>query len=216
MKFMEFKYKDLYVKVHAPLIVTREVIENGRKQREELIYANVIDIDSRVQAIIAQFHFGRKSSDVSFYISHAPYIGEKNFDKTTFVVRPTGKYKHLTQRENDTFVTGIIVNEKVLERQKDGFVIFAWDGNIQEKLFWAMDRYYETPLLEEWTDYLFNQLVKDNRFVPLTVRDFSGDYPDLVVYDLLVGEDILDDYISYGLKSGAIVLIEDEIEKEAI
>jgi len=216
MKFMEFKYKDLYIKVHTPLIVTREVIENNKKQREELIYANVVDIDSRVQAMIAQFHFGRKSSDVSFYLSHAPHIGEKNYDKSSFVVKPIGKYKHLSQRENDTFVTGIIVSEKVLERQKDGFVIFAWDGNIEEKLFWAMDRFYETPLLEEWTRYLFNQLVKDNRFVPLSVHDFSGDYPDLVVYDLLVDEDILDDYISFGLKTGAIVLIEDAHVKEAI
>lgn len=216
MKFMEFKHKDIYVRVHTPLIVTREVIEKEKKQREELVYANVIDIDSRVQAVFAQFHHARKSSDVSFFIRHAPRIGEKDYDKSSYSVKPIGKYKHLSQREDETFVTGIIASEKVLERQKDGFVIFAWDGLIQEKFFWAIDRYYETPVLEEWTPYLFDQLVKDNRFVPLTVHDFTGDYPDLVAYDLLVGEDVLDEYISHGLRTGAIVLTEDEHIKEAI
>jgi hypothetical protein len=216
MKFMEFKHKDIYVKVHTPLIVTREVIEKEKKQREELVYANVIDIDSRVQAVFAQFHHARRASDVSFGLRHAPRVGEKIYDKSTFFVKPAGKYKHLSQREDETFVTGLVVSEKVLERQKDGFVIFAWDGNIQEKLFWAIDRYYETPLLEEWTPYLLDQLIKDKWFVPLTVHDFTGDYSKLVVYDLLVGEDVLDEYISYGLRTGALVLTEDDHLKEVI
>jgi hypothetical protein len=216
MKFMEFKHKDIYVKVHTPFIVTREIIEKEKKLREELVYANIIDIDSRVQAVFAQFHHARKSSDVSFELRYAPRIGEKDYDRSVFYVKPEGKYKHLSQREDETFVTGIVVSEKVLERQKEGFIIFAWDGKIMEKFFWAIDRYYETPLLEEWTSYLFNQLIKDKYFVPLTVHDFTGDYPDVVVYDLLVGEDILDGYISYGLSSGAIVLTEDENDKEAI
>jgi hypothetical protein len=216
MKFLEFKHKDIYVKVHTSLIVTREVVEKEKKQREELVYANIIDIDSRVQAVFAQFHHARKASDVSFSLRYAPRIGEKDYDKTSFYVKPVGKYKHLSQREDETFVTGIVISEKVLSRQKDGLIIFAWDGNIQEKLFWAIDRYYETPLLEEWTTYLFNQLVKDNHFVPLTVHDFTNDYSNVVVYDLLVGEDVLDDYISYGLRTGAIVLTEDDHVKEAI
>ncbi|MFE5321537.1 hypothetical protein ACFQ88_22780 [Paenibacillus sp. NPDC056579] len=216
MKFMEFKHKDIYVRVHTSLIVTRVVMEKGKRLREELVYANIIDIDSRVQAVFAQFHHARKSSDVSFYLSYAPKIGEKNYDKTSFSVKPAGKYKHHSQREDETFVTGIIASEKVLERQNDGYVIVAWDGRIEEKLFWAIDRYYETPLLEEWTPYLFDQLVKDNRFVPLTVHDFSGDYPQLAAYELLVGEDVLDEMISYGLRTGAIVLTEEDPVKEAM
>ncbi|MFX3637353.1 MAG: hypothetical protein ACE3L7_01760 [Candidatus Pristimantibacillus sp.] len=216
MKLMEFNHKDIMVKVHSPLIVTREVIEKDRLQREELVYANIIDIDSRVQAVFAQFHHARKKEDVVFYLRHAPRIGEKNYDKSTLPVRPVGKYKHLSQRENETFVTGIVVSEKVLERQKDGYVIFAWDGNIEEKLFWAIDHYYETPMLREWTAYLFNRLLHDCWFVPLTVRDFTGDFPGLVVYDLLVGEEVLDEYISFGLKNGEIVLSEDVYVKEVI
>ena len=30
-----------------------------------------------------------------------------------------------------------------------------------QKLFWAIEAYYETPLLEEWTSYLFDRLVRD-------------------------------------------------------
>lgn len=209
MKILEFKHKDIYVKVHTPLIVSRF---DEEKKWHELIYANVIDIDSRVQAVFAQFHHAKKADDVYFIVRHAPRIGEVGYDKSSWSIRPKGKYKHQSMRENETFVTGLLASERVLERQKEGFAVFAWDGNIHQKLFWAIDAYYETPLLEEWTPYLFDQLVKDKRLVQLVVHDFTGDYPDLVAYDLLVGEDVLDEYISSGLASGKIRLTEDEKE----
>ncbi|QHW35548.1 hypothetical protein GZH47_32190 (plasmid) [Paenibacillus rhizovicinus] len=212
MKHMSFQHKDIIVRVHTPLVVTR-FVEKG--QTHELVYANFIDIDSRVQAVFAQFHHSRKASDVSFSISHAPRIGETGYDKSYWSIKPNGKYKHQSQRENETFVTGLVASECVLERQKDSFAIFAWDGNIQQKLFWAIEAYYETPLLEEWTSYLFNQLVRDKWLVPLVVHDFTGEYRDLVAYELLVGEDVLDGYISSGIRSGRILLTEDD-EKEAI
>lgn len=209
MKHMEFKHKDIYVKTHTPLIVTRLDPESKQK---ELVYAIVLDIDSRVQAMFAQFHHAKKANDVIFYLRHAPRIGEKDYDKTSMAVRPKGKYKHLSQRENETFVTGLISSERVLERQEGGMAIFAWDGNIQQKLFWAIEAYYDTPLLEEWLPYLYNQLLNDQGLLPLTVHDFTGDYPDLVAYDLVVGEDVLDGYISFGLQNGLIKLEEDAIE----
>jgi hypothetical protein len=212
MKHMEFKHKDIYVKVHTSLIVTR--VDEKSKQHE-LVFANVIDIDSRVQAVFAQFHHAKKASDVYFSLRHAPRIGEQGYDKSSWSVRPKGKYKHQSQRENETFVSGLIASERVLSRQEEGLAIFAWDGNFQQKLFWAVEAYYETPLLEEWTAYLFNQLVRDNWLVPLVVHDFSGDYSDLVAYDLIVGEDVLDGYISFGLRNGKIHLTEDDV-KEAI
>jgi hypothetical protein len=210
MKHMEFKHKDIYVKVHTPLIVTRVDPES---KLHELVYANIIDIDSRVQATFAQFHHAKKASDVSFYLRYAPRIGEKDYDKTMMSVKPKGKYKHLSQRENETFVTGLVSSERVLARQEEGMAIFAWDGNIQQKLFWAIEACYETPLLEEWTPYLYDRLVKDRGLVPLTVHDFTGDYPELVAYDLVVGEDVLDGYISFGLRNGMIKLEEDDVEE---
>ncbi|WP_054943635.1 hypothetical protein [Paenibacillus ihuae] len=210
MKHMEFSHKDIYVKVHTPLIVTRFDEES---KNHELVYANIIDIDSRVQAVFAQFHHSKKANDVYFLLRHAPRIGETGYDKSSWSVRPKGKYKHQSQRENETFVSGIVASERVLERREEGFAIFAWDGNIHQKFFWAIDAYYETPLLEEWAAYLFEQLVRDKGLVPLVVHDFTGDYPDLVAFDLLVGEDVLDEYISFGLSSGRIHLIEDNREE---
>lgn len=212
MKIMEFKHKDIYVKVHTPLLVTRF---DEEKKHHELVYANVIDIDSRVQAVFAQFHHAKKADDVYFMVRHAPRIGETGYDKSSWSVRPKGKYKHQSQRENETFVTGLLASERVLARQQEGFGIFAWDGNIHEKLFWAIDAYYETPMLEEWIPYLFNQLVQDKWLVPLVVHDFTGDYSDLVAYDLIVGEDVLDEYISIGLANGWIQLTEGDV-KEAV
>ncbi|KRF31677.1 hypothetical protein [Paenibacillus sp. Soil787] len=214
MKFMDFKHKDVYVKVHTPLIVTKR---DEEKKETQLVYANIIDIDSRVQAMFAQFHHAKKANDVVLWIRHAPRIGEKEYDKSSFAIRPSGKYRHLSQREDDTFVTGIVANEMVLSRQNDVYMIFAWDGDILQKLFFAIDAYYESPMLEEWTPYLFNQLLKDKYLIPLTVHDFVGDYADLVAYELTAGEDVLDGYISYGLRTGAIQLTEDcDITKEAI
>lgn len=212
MKHMEFIHKDINVRVHTPLIVTRL----DDKQHHELVYANVIDIDSRVQAVFAQFHHSRKVTDVSFWIRHAPRIGEKDYDRSQMSIRPQGKYKHQSQRENETLVTGLVISERVLSRQPEGYVIFAWDGNIHEKLFWAIEAYYETPMLQEWTSFLFNQLVKDQHLVQLVIHDFTGDYPDLVAYELLAGEEVLDGYITYGLRFGAINLTEDNNVEEAI
>lgn len=213
MKHMEFKHKDLYIKVHTPLVVTRF---NEEESKHELVYANVIDIDSRVQAVFAQFHHARKDSDVFFRIMHAPRIGEKGYEKSSWTIQPSGKYKHQTQRENETYVTGLIASECVLERHKDTYAIFAWDGNILQKLFWAIEAYYETPLLEEWTPYLYDQLVRDKFLSPLHVHDFTGEYCDLVAFELLAGEEVLDGYISSGLRTGKIVLTEDTKEEIGI
>ena len=70
MKIMEFRHKDIYVKVHTPLLVTRF---DATAKKHELVYANIIDIDSRVQAMFAQFHYAKKASDVIFSISHAAH-----------------------------------------------------------------------------------------------------------------------------------------------
>lgn len=210
MKLMEFRHKDIYVKVHTPLIVTKDDVE---KNMRFLVYANIIDIDSRVQAVFAQFHHAKKADEVIFYLTHAPRIGEKVYDRASMSVRPAGKYKHQSQREDDTFVSGLVVSERVLQRQSDGYIIFAWDGNIQEKLFWALDAYYETPLLEEWIPYLFQQLLLNGHMLKLTVHDFTGHYEQLEVYELLCGEDVLDELISYGLKTRKIELIEDPLEE---
>lgn len=209
MKYMEFKYKDIYVKVHTSLIVTRYKAEQKRK---ELVYANIIDIDSRVQAVFAQFSHLRKADDVYFYISHAPKIGEKEYDKSSWSVRPEGVYKFQSHRENETFVSGIVVNENVLSRRSSTFTIFAWDGNFQEKLFWAIEAYYETPMIEEWIPYIISKLQEDKLLVSLEIHDFTNDHPNLCAYDLLADEETLDHYLSEGLKSGQIVLSDHSTE----
>lgn len=203
MRHMEFKYKDIYVKVHTSLVVTRL---NEELKRTELVFARVIDIDSRVQAVFAQFSHLRKADDVYFTLRHAPRIGEKEYDRSSWSVRPEGDYKWQSQRENGTFVTGIVVNERILTRGSSGLTIFAWDGNIEEKLFWAIEAHYETPMLEEWIPFIISQLKKDKLLLPLDVHDFTGDNPSLCAYDFLADEEILDSYLSHGLKSGHIVL----------
>ncbi len=213
MRFMEFKHKDVYVKVHCSLVVTKRDPES---KNNYLVYTNFIDIDSRVQAVFAQFHHSRKAEDVSFRLFHAPRIGEKDYDRSSFYVKPFGKYKHLSQREDETLVTGIVASDRALSRQDQGYCIFAWDGNIHQKLFWAVDSYYETPMLEEWIPYLYHQLLRDGHLVPLDVHDFTGEYRNLVAYELLAGEDVLDEYVSYGLRTGAIQLVEDDVNREAV
>lgn len=212
MRHMVFLHKDINVRVHTPLVVTRL----NDKEKHELVYASVIDIDSRVQAVFAQFHHSRKASDVFFRLRHAPRIGETEYDQSQMYVVPKGKYKHQSQREDDTFVTGLVASERLLSRQDDGYIIFAWDGQIHEKFFWAIESFYETPLLLEWVPYLFSQLVRDQHLIELAVHDFTGDYSTLVAYELLANEDVLDEYISAGLRFGAIQMNDDVISEEVI
>lgn len=205
MKHMEFKYKDVYVKVHTSLVISR--FNEGKKQ-SELVYTNIIDIDSRVQAVFAQFSSLRKKDDIFFVLKHAPKIGEKEYDRSTWYLRPEGRYLHQSQRENETLVTGIVVSERILSRGAAGLTIIAWDGNLEEKLFWAIEASYESPVIQEWIPYIISRLRADKLLVPLDIHDYNGNYPLLCAYDFLADEDTLDDYLSSGLKSGEIVLSE--------
>lgn len=207
MKKMGFKHKDLYIQVHVPLFITRKA-DLGRNQRHELVYANLIDIDSRVQSMFAQFHHARKASDVIFFVSEAERIGEKLTDTTSFSVHPSGAYKHASLREDETFVSGVISSLKALERQESGYIFFAWDGQVLEKFFWAIDAVYNTPMLPEWTPYLYDVLLRDKHMIPLDVHDAEGDYPDLQAFELLVDEDVLDPIIEDGIRSGHISIPE--------
>lgn len=206
MKTLQFSHKDVYIKVHAPLLVT---YYHAEKKQEQLVYASILDIDSRVQAIFAQLQFQRSDKNTTFWASHAPAIGEKVYDKSKIAIRSGGNYKHLSQREDDTFVSGIIAHEHVLNRVDNSLFLLAWDGFIQEKLCWALDQYYDTPILAAWIPYIFDLLLKNKHLEPLNVYDGTGDFPEMVGYHLNITGEELDTLVSEGIQSGEIQLKEE-------
>lgn len=62
---------------------------------------------------------------------------------------------------------------------------------------------------------MYQRLFQDGYLIPLDVRDYTGDYSKLAAFELLAGEDILDEYVSYGLRTGAIRLVDDTKEGAA-
>ncbi|MFB5268217.1 hypothetical protein ACE41H_15730 [Paenibacillus enshidis] len=198
MKTVEFSHKDIFIKVHVSLMVYEQQADGG-----ELVFAVVIDIDSRVQALFAQFHHAKRE-DASFRLRHARAIGEQKKDEPGIRITSKGSYKHLSHREDDTFVTGIITKEQTMERIGDEYIVMVWDGELHEKVFWSIEQHYETPMLPEWIPYVLDQLSEQDKLKQLHVEDSDQDYPLLQAYKLTASEDDLDTIISMGLSSGAI------------
>lgn len=205
MKTLEFKSKDVFVKVHVPLLVT---YFDSKKKQELLVYASIIDIDSRVQAVFAQFHHLRSKDSTMFWVKHAPAIGEKNYDNTEFAIRSSGFYKHMSQREDDTFVSGVVADIKTITRTDNELFLFAWDGFVHQKLSWALEQYYSTPILADWIPYIFEKLAQNNHLQKLTIHDGTGDFPEFVAYHLEITDEELDALVSQGVKAGSLQLRE--------
>lgn len=198
MKTVEFSHKDIFITVHVALMVYEQQSAGG-----ELVFAVVIDIDSRVQALFAQFHHAKRE-DAQFRLRHARAIGEEKKDDPGIRITGKGNYKHLSHREDDTFVTGIIAKEEVMGRIQDEYIVMVWDGELHEKIFWSIEQHYETPMLPEWIPYVLDQLREHDKFKQLYVEDSDQDYPLLQAYKLTASEEDLDTIVSTGLRSGAI------------
>jgi hypothetical protein len=79
-------------------------------------------------------------------------------------------------------------------------LVLAWDGNIRDQIYKVLDDRYNTPMLEEWKDYIINTLIEDRYYRPLTVKSYGREYT-LEAGLLAVTEKQLETIISEGIAS---------------
>ncbi len=78
-------------------------------------------------------------------------------------------------------------------------LILAWDGNYRKQVFDVLNDRYNTPMLEEWADYIVDELIERDYYYPLTVNCFGSDY-QVAAGLLRVTEDELENIISEGVQ----------------
>lgn len=78
-------------------------------------------------------------------------------------------------------------------------LILAWDGNYKKQVFHVLNDRYNTPMLEEWTDYIVERLEEEGYYTPLTVKCFGSNY-SLEAGLLMITEEQLENIISEGVQ----------------
>ncbi|SFJ64065.1 hypothetical protein SAMN02799624_05318 [Paenibacillus sp. UNC496MF] len=79
-------------------------------------------------------------------------------------------------------------------------LVLAWDGNLRDQLYRVLDDRYNTPMLEEWKDYIVDMCLEYGYFRQLRTMSFGRHY-DLEAGVLQVTEEQLEEIISEGIKS---------------
>lgn len=78
-------------------------------------------------------------------------------------------------------------------------LIIAWDGDYRKQVYEVLDDRYNTPMLEEWAEYVIDALVDRNYYQPLQVMKFGSDYA-LEAGLLRVTEEQLEAIITEGIQ----------------
>lgn len=79
-------------------------------------------------------------------------------------------------------------------------LILAWDGDYKAQIFEVLNDRYNTPMLEEWADYIINALEENGGYEALSVKCYGSDY-DLKAGLLRVTEQELESIITDGIQS---------------
>lgn len=79
-------------------------------------------------------------------------------------------------------------------------LILAWDGDYRRQVFEVLYDRYNTPMLEEWAEYLVDQLINRKLYEPLFVKCYGSDY-ELEAGLLRVTEKQLEEIITEGIES---------------
>lgn len=85
-------------------------------------------------------------------------------------------------------------------RQAPEELILAWDGDFKSQIFKVLWDRYNTPMLEEWKDYIVETCIERKYYTPLRVYNFGQKY-DLEAGLLRISEKQLEEIITEGITS---------------
>lgn len=78
-------------------------------------------------------------------------------------------------------------------------LILAWDGDYRKQVYDVLNDRYNTPMLEEWADYIINALIERDYYEPLSVKCFGSNH-QLEAGLLKLTEQQLEDIITEGIQ----------------
>lgn len=78
-------------------------------------------------------------------------------------------------------------------------LVLAWDGDYRKQVYDVLNDRYNTPMLEEWAEFIIDALIDRNYYEPLDVYLFGSDYA-LQAGLLRVTEEQLEEIIQEGIQ----------------
>lgn len=78
-------------------------------------------------------------------------------------------------------------------------LILAWDGDYRKQVYEVLDDRYNTPMLEEWKEYVIDALIDRGFYEPLNVHLLGSDY-ELQAGLLRITEEELEGIITEGIQ----------------
>ncbi|PVC74970.1 hypothetical protein C2I27_03530 [Priestia megaterium] len=78
-------------------------------------------------------------------------------------------------------------------------LVLAWDGDYKKQVYEVLNDRYNTPMLEDWKDYIVDALIVNSYYEPLRVECFGSDYK-LEAGLLRVTEEQLEEIITMGIE----------------
>lgn len=90
-------------------------------------------------------------------------------------------------------------------------LIIAFDGQLEKRVYDTLTKKYRTPMQEEWSTYIYNELIKRNLLVEFDTLVFDEDRP-IRVAELNVNEKDLERIITDGIQSMQIVFADYEFD----
>lgn len=144
---------------------------------------------------------GHKSYNV-FAIGKNSYdtFDNKNDDLLTMLMiakcaKPNAKLRKEWQEEEDARLSNGLPARRAPEE-----LLLAWDGDFRSQIYRVLWDRYNTPMLEEWKDYIVDQCIERSYYEPLTVKAYGLDHP-LEAGLLRITEKQLEEIISEGISS---------------
>lgn len=78
-------------------------------------------------------------------------------------------------------------------------LIIAWDGDFRKQVYDVLNDRYNTPMLEEWSEFVIDALIDRDFYEPLSVLTFGSEY-ELQAGLLRVSEEQLEEIITEGIQ----------------
>ncbi|WP_067923787.1 hypothetical protein [Alicyclobacillus shizuokensis] len=192
------------------------VVDYQRRHRTVYL-ANVIGADSKVHQVVEfmnDFKTGqiRRAEGNSYEKGHTCFdvvmpdrnafdVFETRVEDLTHMLvvakcaKPNIKARQDWQREEDERLA-----QGLEPRRPPEELILAWDGDIEKQIFRILNDRYNTPMLEEWADYIVQQCIDLGYFRKLTVHCYGNEYP-LKAGLLQITERDLENIITEGIQS---------------
>lgn len=188
--------------------------------RKKEIYAiSVAGQDKFIEGFVEYMQEGRigrlvgvKGQDVRFNQAMSPFTFRKNyydeettkFDDVTHSLLISKQIASDVKAKSDYDLevrNAISGNRPVPARTNDLFdLILAWDGELEKEVYKILDDRYNTPMLPEWSSYIYQELINLRRLEILTTYSFVQQNP-IVGGILNLTEEQLESIITEGIQS---------------